>query len=140
MTGHSHVLLDEVSGAALCLAAYMPAAILICEAGSGYLGGVAVTDAGRLSRAAPPGLQEVAEPSGWPVAAEDPDHQSGREPYPVRGACGVRQFSEDLVTLHGRCPCAGCEPDHHVRPVVIVSIPAAGSRDRPVGMLQGAAA
>jgi hypothetical protein len=30
VTGHSHVLLDEVSGAALCLAAYMPAAILIC--------------------------------------------------------------------------------------------------------------
>jgi hypothetical protein len=33
VTGHSHVLLDEVSGAALCLAAYMPAAILICEVG-----------------------------------------------------------------------------------------------------------
>jgi len=33
VTGHSHVLLDEVSGAALCLAAYMAAAILICEVG-----------------------------------------------------------------------------------------------------------
>jgi hypothetical protein len=33
VTGHSHVLLDDVSGAALCLAAYMPAAILICEIG-----------------------------------------------------------------------------------------------------------
>ena len=30
------------------------------------------------------------------------------------GGVRVRQLSEDLVAFHGRCPCAGCEPDHHV--------------------------